>query len=133
MPSRQKKIFKALNWLVLHNSLQYDVVVDGSCLDHLPEDGSIEVKSIFSELEEEDFTLPDTDPSSNDQFEDYMEELSTSSLFLSSVKQPTNAKVLVFCGNSIFSWIGYWRWTFQWIWHYQFSNNGLSHNFFLMV
>ena len=61
----------------------------------MPEDGSIEVKSIFSELEEEDFTLPDTGPSSNDQFEDYMEELSTSSLFLSSVKQPTNAKVLV--------------------------------------
>ena len=58
----------------------------------MPEDGFIEVKNIVLEQEEEDFTLPDTISSSNDQFEDYREELNTSS-FLPSKKQPTEAKV----------------------------------------
>ena len=43
---------------------------------------------------EEDFTFPYMGSSNNDQFEDCREEVNTSSFLPSSVKQPTEAKVL---------------------------------------
>ena len=69
------------------------MVIDVSCLDSLPQDGSIEVKNIVLEQEEEDLKFPGTGRSNNDQFEYYREELNTSSFFPASVKQTNEAKV----------------------------------------
>lgn len=63
------------------------------CLDTLPKDGSTERKNIALE-QEEDLTLPDMGPTSNDQFEDYREQLNTSCFLPYFVKQPTEDKAL---------------------------------------
>ena len=70
------------------------MIIDESRLDTLPKDGSTEVKNIALEQEEEDLTLPDVGPTSNDQFEDYRAELNTSCFLPSFIKQPTEAKAL---------------------------------------
>lgn len=49
IPSTQRKVVEALNWLVLDNPLYKDVVIDESRLDSLSEDGSIEVKNVVLE------------------------------------------------------------------------------------
>ena len=62
---RREIVFEDFYWLVLHKPSYKDVVIDESCLESFPEDGSIEVKSIFLEQEEESYIFPGMSPSNN--------------------------------------------------------------------
>ena len=125
----RENVFKALNWLVFHNPLYGDVVIGKPRLNSLPKNESIKVKNIVLGQEGRDFALLDTGPSNNDQFEDCRKNKYIRFLSLFCKTRNRGKSITVLCGNSIFSWIGYFWWTFQWIWHCQFRNTGFSHSF----